>query len=191
MGAHFRYPRATHTCIAHWYALRCEFSAGSYRSPTPPFVDKGGASSAIDLKRSPISTDDRRKHLLYCKVIGVKAINYKLSVSMFSFHVLILFCCEKLFDVDETLTVAKVRLVVVHIEGKALQWHQTYMKLKAILTRALPYLEAYVKALCDLFGSLLFEDPMSEMMNVRQVASVKDYLNQFDELLNNVDLNEI
>ncbi|KAG8382218.1 hypothetical protein BUALT_Bualt05G0053800 [Buddleja alternifolia] len=40
------------------------------------------------------------------------------------------------------------------------------------------------------FGTQLYEDPMSELMNLRQMGSAKEYLDQFDELLNHVDLYE-
>ncbi|KAG8380917.1 hypothetical protein BUALT_Bualt06G0066500 [Buddleja alternifolia] len=99
-----------------------------------------------------------------------------------------LFRSEQFFDVDETPSEAKVRLAALHLDGKALQWHQVYMR--ARLTRELPGWEEYIKALHDRFGSVTFEDPMSELMNLRQVSSVKDYLDKFDELLNNVDLSE-
>ncbi|KAG8391002.1 hypothetical protein BUALT_Bualt01G0142700 [Buddleja alternifolia] len=91
-------------------------------------------------------------------------------------------------DTDETLSEAKVRLAALHLDDKVLQWHQVYMR--ARLTHELPGWEEYIKALHDRFGSVTFEDPMLELMNLRQVSSVKDYLDKFDELLNNVDLSE-
>ncbi|KAG8386825.1 hypothetical protein BUALT_Bualt03G0189200 [Buddleja alternifolia] len=91
-------------------------------------------------------------------------------------------------DTDETPLEAKVQLAALHLDGKALQWHQVYVK--AHLTRELPGWEEYIKALHDRFGSVTFQDPMSELMNLRQVSSVKDYLDKFHELLNNVDLSE-
>ncbi|KAG8362966.1 hypothetical protein BUALT_BualtUnG0018600 [Buddleja alternifolia] len=99
-----------------------------------------------------------------------------------------IFKCEQFFEVDETLFDAKVRLAAVHLEGKALQWHQVYMKSR--LTREIPSWEVYVRALYDRFGALLYEDPMAELMNLKQTGSVKDYLDRFDELLNNVELSE-
>ncbi|KAG8386897.1 hypothetical protein BUALT_Bualt03G0196600 [Buddleja alternifolia] len=50
--------------------------------------------------------------------------------------------------------------------------------------------EVYVRALYARFGALLYEDPMAELMNLKQTGSVKDYLDRFDELLNNVELSE-
>ncbi|KAG8380804.1 hypothetical protein BUALT_Bualt06G0054600 [Buddleja alternifolia] len=97
-----------------------------------------------------------------------------------------LFRSEQFFDVDETPMEAKVRLATVRMEGKTLQWHQVYTKSK--LTRELRMWEKYIRVLQDRFGSLLYEDPMSELMNLTQTSLVKEYLERFDELLNNEDL---
>ncbi|KAL0313875.1 UNVERIFIED_CONTAM: hypothetical protein Sangu_2231900 [Sesamum angustifolium] len=98
------------------------------------------------------------------------------------------FKCEQFFEVDDTPSDAKVKLAAVHIEGRALQWHQVYMKSK--LTREVPNWEEYVRALYDRFGTKLYDDPMAEFMNLKQVGTVQDYLDKFDELLNRVDLSE-
>ncbi|KAK4413346.1 hypothetical protein Salat_2747200 [Sesamum alatum] len=49
--------------------------------------------------------------------------------------------CEQFFEVDETPFDAKVKLAAVHMEGKALQWHQVYMKSR--LTREAPRWKEY------------------------------------------------
>ncbi|KAG8374568.1 hypothetical protein BUALT_Bualt10G0009000 [Buddleja alternifolia] len=99
-----------------------------------------------------------------------------------------IFRAEKFFEMDDTPLDTRVQLAAVHFEAKALQWHQNLMRAK--LTRDLPPWGEYVQALHDRFGSLPFEDPMSELMTLRQMGSVREYLDKFDELLNNVDLNE-
>ncbi|KAG8369603.1 hypothetical protein BUALT_Bualt14G0030800 [Buddleja alternifolia] len=38
--------------------------------------------------------------------------------------------------------------------------------------------------------AVTLKDPMAELMNLKQVGSVKDYLDRFNELLNNVELSE-
>ncbi|KAG8369325.1 hypothetical protein BUALT_Bualt15G0139500 [Buddleja alternifolia] len=96
--------------------------------------------------------------------------------------------CEQFFEVDETPSDAKVKLAAVHLEGKALQWHQIFMKSR--LTRELPSWREYVKALSDRFGVLLYDDPMAELANLKQTGSIQDYLDKFDELMNCVDLSE-
>ncbi|KAG8377410.1 hypothetical protein BUALT_Bualt08G0030100 [Buddleja alternifolia] len=97
-----------------------------------------------------------------------------------------LYKCEQFFEVDETLPLAKVKLASVHLEGKALQWHQMYMKSR--LTREIPNLEEYIRALNDRFGALVYEDPMSELVNLKQVGAIQNYLDKFDEIVNCLDL---
>ncbi|KAG8386544.1 hypothetical protein BUALT_Bualt03G0159400 [Buddleja alternifolia] len=99
-----------------------------------------------------------------------------------------LFRAEQFFEVDETPMETRVRLAAIYLEGKALQWHQNFMRTRS--DKRMPNWGEYVTALQDRFGSFLFEDPMSELMNLRQIGAVKEYLDKFDELLNNVDLNE-
>ncbi|KAG8386656.1 hypothetical protein BUALT_Bualt03G0171300 [Buddleja alternifolia] len=90
--------------------------------------------------------------------------------------------------IDDTPPEAKVKITTVHLEGKALQWHQIFMKNR--LTREVPQWGEYVKALNDRFGALLYEDPMLELVNLKQTGSIQDYLDRFDELMNCVDLFE-
>ncbi|XP_012850824.1 PREDICTED: uncharacterized protein LOC105970535 [Erythranthe guttata] len=62
--------------------------------------------------------------------------------------------------------------------------------MKARLTREIPHWEEYIQALNSRFGTLLFEDPMSELMNLKQTGPLQDFLDQFDVLMNSVDLSE-
>ncbi|KAG8377539.1 hypothetical protein BUALT_Bualt08G0043700 [Buddleja alternifolia] len=48
----------------------------------------------------------------------------------------------------------------------------------------------YVRALNDRFGALLYEDPMSELVNLKQTGTIQEYLDKFDELVNCVELSE-
>ncbi|KAG8363657.1 hypothetical protein BUALT_Bualt19G0045300 [Buddleja alternifolia] len=97
-----------------------------------------------------------------------------------------LYKCEQFFEVDETPSAAKVKLASVHLEGKALQWHQMYMKGR--LTREIPNWEKYVRALNDRFGALIYDDPMSELVNLKQLGTIQQYLDRFDEIVNCLDL---
>ncbi|KAK8942861.1 hypothetical protein KSP39_PZI008721 [Platanthera zijinensis] len=98
------------------------------------------------------------------------------------------FKCDQFFEVDNTPADLKVKVASVHLEGRALYWHQAYMK--ARLTRECPTWEAYCQALHNRFGSLLFDDPMSALKNLRQRTSVQAYLDEFDLLLHRVDIAE-
>ncbi|KAK8918580.1 hypothetical protein KSP39_PZI021790 [Platanthera zijinensis] len=96
--------------------------------------------------------------------------------------------CEQFFDIDATPEDQKVKVASAHIEGKALYWHQAYMK--ARITRQWPQWEEYGKAIAGRFGSLLFDDPMSDLKNLRQKGSVQTYVDEFDTLLHRVDISE-
>ncbi|KAI3458858.1 hypothetical protein Pfo_015521 [Paulownia fortunei] len=49
----------------------------------------------------------------------------------------------------------------------------------------------YIHTLNDKFGSLLYEDPISELMNLKQTGTIQEYFNKFDELFNCVELTEL
>ncbi|KAG8362935.1 hypothetical protein BUALT_BualtUnG0022100 [Buddleja alternifolia] len=80
---------------------------------------------------------------------------------------------EQFFKVDDIPSEAKVKLAALHLEGKALQWHQIFMQTH--LTRELPNWEEYVRALSDGFGVFLYDDPMVELMNLKQIVRVFGY----------------
>lgn len=88
----------------------------------------------------------------------------------------------------QTPPLSKFKQAAVHMEGKALQWFQTYMMNR--ITRDIPSWEEFVRALNDRFGTMLYEDPMSKLVNLKQTSSIQTYLDQFEELLNCVNLHE-
>ena len=65
---------------------------------------------------------------------------------------------------DNTQEDFKVRLVVVHFEGKVLQWHSAYVR--ALGLRNLPSWKDYSQILLDRFDEVC-EDPMAELMRLR------------------------
>ena len=99
-----------------------------------------------------------------------------------------LYKCDQFFEVDETPSEAKVRIAAMHLEGKALQCHQVFMK--ARISRDPPAWEEYVKALGSRFGDCLYDDPMGDLKGLRQTRSVREYQDAFEEFLNRVDLPE-
>ncbi|KAK4391073.1 hypothetical protein Sango_2170600 [Sesamum angolense] len=54
----------------------------------------------------------------------------------------------------------------------------------------MPCWEEYARALNDQFGTFLYEDPMSELMNLKQTRTIQEYMDIFDELLNFLKLTE-
>ncbi|PKI45686.1 hypothetical protein CRG98_034002 [Punica granatum] len=102
----------------------------------------------------------------------------------------LLYRCEQFFEVDKTADELKLKLVVIHLEGKALQWHQSYMRSLAAENKEVKW-EEYVAAVVARFGETGFEDPMADLKNLRQLGSLREYMDEFDILSNKVVINEI
>jgi hypothetical protein len=68
--------------------------------------------------------------------------------------------CENYFLIDATPDDVKVRFVIVHLEGKALEWHTAISK--NLVNQQLSW-EEYEKMLHDRFGDAC-DDPMAELM---------------------------
>lgn len=71
----------------------------------------------------------------------------------------------------------RVIVAGLHLEGRALQWHQEYIGVKG--TNAYSGWDEYAGVH---FGSHAFDDPIVELRNIRQVRTLQVYLNAFDKL---------
>ncbi|GJX36734.1 reverse transcriptase [Tanacetum coccineum] len=79
----------------------------------------------------------------------------------------------------------KIRLVSMHLFGKALNWHKYFMsKYGEVMTW-----EVYQTHVQKRF-EFVFEDPVVELKNLRQTTSVQVYQDSFEELLNKVDIKD-
>ncbi|KAF3623668.1 putative nuclease HARBI1-like isoform X1 [Capsicum annuum] len=67
------------------------------------------------------------------------------------------------------------------LEGKALHWHQTFMKNR--LTKEWPTWRKDVNCLYSRFGTQLFDDSMGDFKDLRQVSSVQDYVDALMRLM--------
>ena len=92
-----------------------------------------------------------------------------------------MFQCDQYFEYVESVEVARVKIVTIYLEGKALQWHQSFLRSR--LGRGMPKWDEYVAALSVRFGNDLYYDPMVELMNHKQLGSVQTYLEMFEEIL--------
>ncbi|GJU95853.1 glycoside hydrolase, catalytic domain-containing protein [Tanacetum coccineum] len=72
----------------------------------------------------------------------------------------------------------KVRLLSVHLFDKALLWQRQFLKIHGDNVTWPVYRDAIVQR----FGTV-FDDPMSELKNVKYDNSAKDYQDKFDDLL--------
>lgn len=64
-----------------------------------------------------------------------------------------------------------MRLVAIHFDGDAQQWHQGYIRSRG--QAPLPSWEEYMYTLADRFEAECSD--MTELMNVKHTSSVKEY----------------
>ncbi|XP_016471483.2 uncharacterized protein LOC107793610 [Nicotiana tabacum] len=96
--------------------------------------------------------------------------------------------CEQFFEYEGTSDEKKVRIVAINLEGRALQWHRAMMKGRVGM--GLPNWNDYLRGLYHRFGHAIHEDPMAELISLKQTGNVHDFLDSFDGLLNQVELSE-
>lgn len=81
-----------------------------------------------------------------------------------------LYRVEQFFELDKVPDETKTRLAAIHLEDKALQWHQSFMKNRGNVP--LSWVE-YKEALVNRFGQL-FDDPMTELKNLKPTLLFKN-----------------
>ncbi|KAL1063740.1 hypothetical protein V6Z11_D13G164100 [Gossypium hirsutum] len=77
---------------------------------------------------------------------------------------------EQYFEVEGIPEVNKVRIVMLNLEGRALELHHFYSQRNGGL-QMLSWL-AYIKSLQNRFGYGPFGDPMRELVNLKQQGSI-------------------
>lgn len=97
-----------------------------------------------------------------------------------------LYKCEQFFMLDNVGDEARVKLAAIHLEGKALQWHQAYLRQRE---NAIPTWTEYVAELNGRFGDL-YDDPMSELVSLKHRGSVKEYHDSFDTIVSRLTLSK-
>ena len=75
---------------------------------------------------------------------------------------------EQFFVVDHTRDQDRVRTVMMHLEGKALQWHQRFMKNQRSLSEV--DWNQYMLEMRNRFSDNEFTDPMLEIVSLKQTA---------------------
>ncbi|WVZ13742.1 hypothetical protein V8G54_011308 [Vigna mungo] len=95
--------------------------------------------------------------------------------------------CETYFAIDGTPEDFRVKLAVIHFEGKALQWHTSFVK--TLPGGNLPTWTDFTSILIDHFGEI-DDDPISDLMKLRQTGSVVQYHDQFDAITSRLDLSD-
>ena len=93
--------------------------------------------------------------------------------------------CEQSFELENTADTVKVKLASIQLSGKALAWHQSFMKSR---NRVWPSWKEHKEAITIRFGTQPFDDPLAELMKLRRHGSIEHYQESFDALLNRVEL---
>ncbi|XP_022042420.1 uncharacterized protein LOC110945092 [Helianthus annuus] len=96
-----------------------------------------------------------------------------------------LFKVEQFFQLDRVSDETKVRLAAIHFEEKALQWYQSFTG-QRMEGEVLTWVEL-VEALKVRFGKL-FDDPMTDLKNLKQTTSVQEYHDKFDAIISRLQL---
>ncbi|TYJ49733.1 hypothetical protein E1A91_A01G155300v1 [Gossypium mustelinum] len=95
---------------------------------------------------------------------------------------------EQYFEAEGTPEEEKVRVVMLHLEGRALDWHHFYSRRNGGLHMlAWP---AYLESLQNRFGFGQFGNPMKALVNLKQLGTVEQFQDSFVELLNQLHLPE-
>ncbi|XP_022031865.1 uncharacterized protein LOC110932921 [Helianthus annuus] len=94
---------------------------------------------------------------------------------------------SKLEQQDDTPERYKVRYAVVHLEGRALQWHQGFMKSSGKQICDVTW-DEYTRNASTRFAATLIEDAMGALKALIQTGELEDYCDEFDLLLNKVTL---
>ncbi|KAF2313669.1 hypothetical protein GH714_012651 [Hevea brasiliensis] len=71
------------------------------------------------------------------------------------------------FDVANIVAIERVKVVALHMEGKALQWHQGYVKIKG--QSAYADWNLYVMGITARFGCKAYDNPLADLRNLKQV----------------------
>ncbi|KAK8282543.1 hypothetical protein V6Z12_D08G034600 [Gossypium hirsutum] len=95
---------------------------------------------------------------------------------------------EQYFEAEGTLDSDRVRVVMLHLEGRALEWHHFFSQRNGGLN-VLTW-PSYLKSLQDRFGFGQFGNPMRELVNLKQQGTVEQYQDMFVGLLNQLHLPE-
>ncbi|KAF3551505.1 hypothetical protein DY000_02008093 [Brassica cretica] len=105
-------------------------------------------------KTTPTNTNPPLHH-------GLSSRLTKIGFPMFdgSEHREWIYRCEKFFSIDSTPPELKVRLASLHMTGKSLQWHHSYL---ANRYNIFPLWPEYVAAVSERFSEL-FDNPLSEL----------------------------
>ena len=122
-------------------------------SNTPLIPESDSMNSIMD----PLKTLSRRSKLECPRFEGYDFLGWLMKV-------------EQFFEAVGTQEVDKVQIVMIHLDGKGLQWHQRYMKTKGLL-KDITWFE-YIIDMRARFHDTEFHDPTTELVSLKPTQSV-------------------
>jgi len=78
-----------------------------------------------------------------------------------------------------------MKIASIHLGGRALVWRQSLLKSRDNGWRSW---NEYNRAILIRFGAQPFDDPLAELIKLKQVSTVEQYQESFDALLNRIEL---
>lgn len=90
---------------------------------------------------------------------------------------------EYYFELNGLPKESQVKIVALHLEGKAIQWHQELTKIKIDQQNIW---EEYIQFMRFRFGAHAYDD----LRNLKQVRTLQEYLDMSDELYPRVGIKE-
>ncbi|KAK4269737.1 hypothetical protein QN277_022855 [Acacia crassicarpa] len=94
--------------------------------------------------------------------------------------------CERYFNLDGTPKARKTLLASIALDNNAYKWFQHFEKNQ---NGVIPW-QAFVEAIRVRFGPL-YDDPMEDLMHLRQTGSLVDYQQEFDTLMCKIDMSDV
>lgn len=88
---------------------------------------------------------------------------------------------EKFFEINGIEESQKIKLASIHLEEKALHWFRWFEKSHSLRTW-----KDFTWAITSRFGDNLYEDATGQLSKLRQISSVKNYQEKFEELANKI-----
>jgi hypothetical protein len=96
-----------------------------------------------------------------------------------------LYKCNQYFEIEDIEDPEKLKLASYYLDGIALYWHQNFMR---NLNNWRLSWDEYVEALCYRFGGQ--KDPMEDLIDLKQVGTLENYIHDFDILWNKAGIGE-
>ena len=135
----------------------------------------GVASGILNDSMDSMRMNPRRSKLDCPRFDGYDFLGWRLKV-------------EQFFKVVNLPEEDKVPTVMIHLDGKTLQWHQRFAKSKGPL-KSMEW-NGYLREMRARFYDYEYSDPMAELVSLKQTTTVEDFYEKFETLLNLLNLSD-